>query len=163
MYEVEGLGTTTFKLPDDLGHKEEHFRGIGLRSNNGIGYCTFSVDDVYIQRKGKCDKQAPKVKTTDPKKNKNKIPRDTDWIEITFNEAMDQNHVSVACPNGWQCSGATPREWTDGQTFTLSRDNAGADLPSKTAMEFTLNPGNDEFRDLKDNPLKQYKFKFTTE
>lgn len=160
-FEVEGHGKVVYDIPEKLGYKLEHFARIGDWTRNGEGPCTFYVDDVYVMRKGGCDKKAPKVKKTIPKRNKKKIPRDTKWIEITFNETM-QEGSSVSTAGLWPVSGSTPTEWVNGNTFRISRDHADDLLPANSIIEVILNPGGGGFQDLKGLSLKKYTFKFKT-
>ena len=161
IFEVEGRGKVIYDIPRKAGDKIDHWARIGAWSNNGEGPCTFYVDDVYVMRKGKCDKKPPKVKRTIPKKNKKKISRDTKWIEITFNETMQKTH-SVSTSGSWPLSADTQTEWINGKTFRISRDNPDDLLPPNSTIEVTLNPGGGGFQDLKGFPLKEYTFKFTT-
>ena len=162
-FEVEGHGKVVYDIPESMEPRTHYWARIGAWTNGGQGPCTFYVDDVYVMRNGKCDKKAPKVKKTLPKKNKKKISRDTDWLEITFNEPMQQRH-SVDTSGIWPVSGTTPAEWVNATTFRISRDNAGTPLPPDSTIEITLNPQGHglEFRDIKGFPLKTYTFKFKT-
>ena len=49
-YEVEGQGAIEFSFPETLGPTDDYFKGIGTRSNSGVGTCTVYFDDVYIKR-----------------------------------------------------------------------------------------------------------------
>lgn len=49
-YEVEGQGGIEFSFPVTLSPTDDHFKGIGTRSNSGVGTCTAYFDDVYILR-----------------------------------------------------------------------------------------------------------------
>ncbi len=49
-YEVEEQGGIEFSFPVSLLPTDNHFKGIGTRSNSGVGTCTVYFDDVYIYR-----------------------------------------------------------------------------------------------------------------
>ena len=49
-YEVEGQGAIEFSFPETLMPTDDHFKGIGTRSNSGVGTCTVYFDDVYVSR-----------------------------------------------------------------------------------------------------------------
>ena len=50
LYGVEGQGEIAFYFPDKLAPTDDFFKGIGTRSNSGIGTCTVYFDDVYVLR-----------------------------------------------------------------------------------------------------------------
>ncbi len=167
-FSVDGQGQIIYDLPQALSYNLEIFKGIGLRSRDNKGPCSFYVDDVYVMRSGKCDKKAPKVKKTVPKKKARKVSRDLEWIEITFSETMvnagwEFIGGAIETSGGWDVSDTTQTLWSnENKTFRFTRDNAGP-LPADTQIEITLNPvGVDWFQDLTGNKLKSYTFKFTT-
>ena len=47
---VDGLGEKTYIFPENFSNTDDHFKGIGTRSNNGDGPCTVYYDDVYVYR-----------------------------------------------------------------------------------------------------------------
>ena len=49
-YGVEGQGAIELSFPVTLAPTDDHFKGIGTRSNSGVGTCTVYFDDVYIDR-----------------------------------------------------------------------------------------------------------------
>ena len=155
IFEVEGHGKVVYDIPESLKYKLEHWARIGAWTRNGQGPCTFYVDNVYVMRKGGCDKRAPKIKKTIPKRNKKKVSRNTDWLEVIFSETMQANH-SVSTVGPWPVSGGTSTEWVNGNTFRIWRDNAGSPLPPNSKIEVVLNPGGSGFQDLKGLSLKEY-------
>ena len=50
LYGVEGQGEIAFYFPDKLAPTDDFFKGIGTRSNSGLGTCTVYYDDVYVLR-----------------------------------------------------------------------------------------------------------------
>jgi len=159
---VEGLGETVLKHPGKFGDLIEIFKGIGIRISSGDGRPTNEkfvayFDDVYVMTKGKCDKKAPKVKKTFPKKNAKKIDKNIDSITITFSEAMR---------GGWSYGistydGVSTPVWENQKTLQIVLEDP---LDANTTYEVKLNPpdADPNFRDIKGNPLKPYNFKFTT-
>lgn len=173
VFKVDGQVTAVEEPPESFGSVFGYDKGFGLWTQETSVPCTFYVDDVYVMRKGNCDKKDPKVKKTIPKKNAKKIALDLNLIEIHFNETMwncdpdgppctDWNVESLS-PN-WEISESTTTMWsTDQKVFYVSRDNAG-DLPPDTVIELIVAPKNNPmFRDLSGNMAKEYKIKFTTE
>jgi len=50
-YKVSGLGEIEYELPENLSPTtDQHFKGIGTRSESGVGSCVVYFDDVYIRR-----------------------------------------------------------------------------------------------------------------
>lgn len=50
-YTVSGLGKLTYEFLEELSPTtDQHFKGIGTRSENGLGSCVVYFDDVYVLR-----------------------------------------------------------------------------------------------------------------
>ena len=91
-YAVNGLGSTTFKMPEDLQPGWECFWAIGTRSLNPEGYGTVQFGNkVKVLYDGKCkpDKSRPKITKTWPGNKEKNVAVDIDQIKLQFNEAMD--------------------------------------------------------------------------
>ena len=156
VYEVDGLGKSIFKLPEKLSGPREYFKGIGTRSNNEEGSCVAYFDDVYVLRKGICDKTKPKVVSSTPADCEKKVSVNLSEISIKFNEAMRGNY-------SWD----TPPPWTEvGTTFqfpkTFIQENISGELLEYNTW-YTINVNKGGFYDLAGNPNKPYSFSFKTE
>lgn len=154
VFEGGDLGRLTFELPSALGGKTEIFRGIGLKANSGgSGDCTFYIDNVYVMRKGPCDKKAPKVK-----KYTKKGGPDLAYVDIMFNEPMNADFSKEITTHGpsdvfgpsWETM------WLDGnKMLRVFVDANNKPLPIGK-YEIILNMDmNNGFRDLKGNLLKE--------
>lgn len=171
---VEGQGTTTYKYNSKLGNPIELFKAIGMRVQSGrdwvgnwrITYGGFGVwfDNVYVMRKGRCDKKGPKVKKVSPKK----LGLDDCWISIEFNEVAGATNFSSGNATTWEIESdplwpideAKVRWSNDLKTIEIPRANCGTDLPPNTKLKFIINPNapydpsDPHFQDLKGNPAK---------
>ena len=148
------FGRLTFELPSALGDKTEIFKGVGLRANSGgSGGCTFYIDNVYVMRKGPCDKKAPTVKQY-TKKGK----PDLEYVDIVFSEPMNAAFSKPITTHGpsdifgpsWTST------WLNGnKILRVFVDAANKPLPAGK-YQITLYESIDSgFRDLKGNFLKE--------
>ena len=166
---VDGQGTSTFKFKNKIENPVEIFKALGMRVQEGTdwdgnprivnGNFVVYFDNVYIRTKGKCDKKGPVAKKVNPK---NKVPLDTCWLSITFDEPMKCCTWDVQGNVDWPIDASTKTMWSDDRrTFSISRNNCGSKLPGNKVLEFIINPNGDTvqyyFKDLKGNAAKTKK------
>ncbi len=153
VFEGGDFGRMTFELPSKLGDKLSLFKGVGLRANSsGSGDCTFYIDDVYVMRKGPCDKKPPKVK-----KYTKRGGQDLAYVDILFSEPMDPGFKSITTNGPSDIFGPSwSSMWLNGnKILRLDVDGSNKPLPVGT-YEITLNEDiNNGLRDLKGNLLKE--------
>lgn len=110
------------------------------------------------------DYDRPRVVSTNPAHGAEGIPRNLQWIEVTFDrEMMYRWSISCYSPE-WMLSSATQVVWSvDMKTVRFSRDNTEL-LSSYNTIEIILNPPNfdPEFCDTEGYCLNPFTFSFTT-